>query len=81
MKSNLDINMVDNSDINLKDVLKSSKNPEFDYKIFEKKDSLDLREGYGFKLSVKSVKILNKIDDIDSSSDEFEPDSDEEFME
>ena len=31
MKSNLDINMVDNSDINLKDVLKSSKNPEFDY--------------------------------------------------
>ena len=33
------------------------------------------------KTKSKVINNVNKIDDIDSSSDEFEPDSDEEFME
>ena len=37
------------------------KNTTFNYKIFEKKLSLDLSDGYGIQLSVNSIKILNKI--------------------
>ncbi len=33
----------------------------FDYKIFEKKTSLDLNDGYGIQLSVNSINLLNKI--------------------
>ena len=33
----------------------------YSYKIFEKKDSLDLRDGYGIQLSVNSINLLNKI--------------------
>ena len=31
------------------------------YKIFEKKPSLDLIDGYGIQLSVNSINLLNKI--------------------
>ncbi len=34
---------------------------EFDYKIFEKRDGFDVKEGYGIQLSVNSIKLLNKI--------------------
>ncbi len=37
------------------------KDGSFSYKIFEKKTSLDLGDGYGIQLSVNSVKLLNKI--------------------
>jgi len=37
------------------------KNTSFSYKIFEKKPSLDLSDGYGIQLSVNSVNLLNKI--------------------
>ncbi len=37
------------------------KNKSFSYKIFEKKNSLDLNDGYGIQLSVNSVNLLNKI--------------------
>jgi len=47
------------SGLYLANILKE--HPEFDYKIFEKKESLDLSEGYGIQLSVNSIKILNKI--------------------
>lgn len=33
----------------------------FSYKIFEKKSSLDLSDGYGVQLSVNSINLLNKI--------------------
>ena len=33
----------------------------FSYKIFEKKESLDLSDGYGIQLSVNSIHILNKV--------------------
>ena len=33
----------------------------FSYKIFEKKSSLDLSDGYGIQLSVNSIQLLNKI--------------------
>ena len=33
----------------------------YSYKIFEKKTSLDLNDGYGIQLSVNSVNLLNKI--------------------
>ncbi len=33
----------------------------FSYKIFEKKTSLDLKDGYGIQLSVNSINLLNKI--------------------
>ena len=33
----------------------------YSYKIFEKKTSLDLRDGYGIQLSVNSINLLNKI--------------------
>ena len=36
-------------------------NPEFDYKIFEKRSSFDLEQGYGIQLSVNSIKLLNKL--------------------
>ena len=38
-----------------------NKNTEIDYKIFEKKDYLNLNEGYGIQLSVNSINLLNKI--------------------
>ena len=37
------------------------KNISFSYKIFEKKPSLDLSDGYGIQLSVNSINLLNKI--------------------
>ena len=37
------------------------KNTSFSYKIFEKKSSLDLNDGYGIQLSVNSISLLNKI--------------------
>ena len=37
------------------------KNTSFSYKIFEKKPSLDLSDGYGIQLSVNSINLLNKI--------------------
>ncbi len=37
------------------------KNISFSYKIFEKKTSLDLSDGYGIQLSVNSINLLNKI--------------------
>ena len=37
------------------------KNTSFSYKIFEKKSSLDLSDGYGIQLSVNSINLLNKI--------------------
>ena len=36
-------------------------NTSFSYKIFEKKPSLDLSDGYGIQLSVNSINLLNKI--------------------
>ncbi len=36
-------------------------NTSFSYKIFEKKASLDLSDGYGIQLSVNSINLLNKI--------------------
>ena len=35
------------------------KNKSFSYKIFEKKTSLNLIDGYGIQLSVNSVNLLN----------------------
>lgn len=35
--------------------------PDFDYKVFEKKEHLNVSEGYGIQLSVNSIKLLNKI--------------------
>ncbi len=37
------------------------KNTSFSYKIFEKKPSLNLSDGYGIQLSVNSINLLNKI--------------------
>jgi len=37
------------------------KNKSYSYKIFEKKTSLDLSDGYGIQLSVNSINLLNKI--------------------
>ena len=37
------------------------RNTSFSYKIFEKKNSLDLNDGYGIQLSVNSISLLNKI--------------------
>ena len=37
------------------------KDKSYSYKIFEKKTSLDLSDGYGIQLSVNSIKLLNKI--------------------
>ena len=37
------------------------KNTSFSYKIFEKKPSFDLSDGYGIQLSVNSINLLNKI--------------------
>ena len=36
-------------------------NAAFSYKIYEKKSSLDLNDGYGIQLSVNSINLLNKI--------------------
>tara|TARA_B100000287_G_scaffold427489_1_gene477218 strand:+ start:420 stop:1553 length:1134 start_codon:yes stop_codon:yes gene_type:complete len=37
------------------------KNKSYSYKIFEKKNSIDLNDGYGIQLSVNSIKLLNNI--------------------
>ena len=37
------------------------KNKSFSYKIYEKKNVLDLSDGYGIQLSVNSIKLLNAI--------------------
>ena len=37
------------------------KNKSFSYQIFERKNSIDLNDGYGIQLSVNSIKLLNKI--------------------
>ena len=37
------------------------KDKSYSYKIFEKKKSLDLNNGYGIQLSVNSIELLNKI--------------------
>ena len=37
------------------------KDNSFTYKIFEKKKSLDLSDGYGIQLSINSINLLNKI--------------------
>ena len=37
------------------------KDKSYSYKIFEKKASLDLSDGYGIQLSVNSINLLNKI--------------------
>ena len=36
-------------------------NPDFDYKIFEKRENINFSEGYGIQLSVNCIKLLNKI--------------------
>ena len=47
------------SGLYLANLLEKEKN--FEYKIFEKRPSLNLEEGYGIQLSVNSIKLLNKI--------------------
>jgi len=37
------------------------KDKSYSYKIFEKKTSIDFRDGYGIQLSVNSINLLNKI--------------------
>ena len=37
------------------------KDPDFEYKIYEKRSKCILEEGYGIQLSVNSIKLLNKI--------------------
>ena len=37
------------------------KDESYSYKIFEKKISLDLSDGYGIQLSVNSINLLNRI--------------------
>ena len=37
------------------------KNKSYSYKIFEKKSSINLSDGYGIQLSVNSINLLNKI--------------------
>ena len=36
-------------------------NPDYQVTLFEKKQSIDLEEGYGIQLSTNSIKLLNKI--------------------
>ena len=36
-------------------------NGNYDYKILEKRSSLDLNDGYGIQLSVNAIKLLNKV--------------------
>ena len=38
------------------------KNGNYDYKILEKKNNLNLYDGYGVQISVNGIKLLNKID-------------------
>ena len=37
------------------------KNSDYNFTIFEKRSSLDMKDGYGIQLSVNSVKLLNQI--------------------
>ena len=36
-------------------------NPNFDYKVFERKSNFNFSESYGIQLSVNSIKLLNKL--------------------
>ncbi len=49
-------------------------NPNFDYKVIEKKDTFNFSEGYGIQLSVNSIKLLKKLNFNDlSASDVYFP--------
>ena len=49
-------------------------NPEYQLTIYEKKNSIDLDEGYGIQLSVNSIRLLNKIGfDTLANKDRFNP--------
>ena len=37
------------------------KNPDFEFMIYEKKETLNLKEGFGIQLAVNSISILNQI--------------------
>ena len=37
------------------------KNPNYQVSIYEKNNSVNLKEGYGIQLSVNSIKLLNEI--------------------
>ena len=37
------------------------KNLEFEFMIYEKRETLNLEEGFGLQLAVNSVSVLNKI--------------------
>ena len=49
-------------------------NPDYQIKIFEKKNSIELGEGYGIQLSINSIRLLNKIgfNEIDNK-EKFNP--------
>ena len=50
-------------------------NPNYKITIFEKKESIELGEGYGIQLSTNSIKLLNEIDFNElSENDKFNPD-------
>ena len=38
------------------------KNSDFEFMVYEKEESLSLKEGFGIQLAINSVSILNKID-------------------
>ena len=49
-------------------------NPEYQLTIYEKKNSIDLDEGYGIQLSTNSIKLLNRIGfDALENKDKFNP--------
>ncbi len=51
------------------------RNPKYQVTIFERNNSIDLKEGYGIQLSVNSIKILNKIQfDGLEDNEKFNPD-------
>jgi len=37
------------------------KNPNFEFMIYEKEETLNLKEGFGIQLAVNSISILNQI--------------------
>ena len=55
------------SGLYLANLFKNNKN--YKVTIYEKKDSIEINEGYGIQLSVNSVKLLNQIG-INSLTDE-----------
>ncbi len=51
------------------------RNPKYQVTIFERNNSINLKEGYGIQLSVNSIKILNKIQfDGLEDNEKFNPD-------